>query len=55
MKTRQDIKQIAKERLRENRGNCIGVYVLFVIAASVLGGVTMGLGALVLIYFLLIK
>ena len=48
MKTRQEIKQIAKERLRENRGNCIGVYVLFVIAASVLGGVTMGLAALVL-------
>ena len=48
MKTRQEIKQIAKERLRENRGNCIGVFVLFVIAASILSGATMGLGALVL-------
>ena len=48
MKTRQEIKQIAKERFKENRGNCIGVFVLFVIAASILSGATMGLGALVL-------
>ena len=49
MKTRQEIKMIAKERLRQNRGNCIGVYVLFLIAGMALGGLTFGIGALVLV------
>lgn len=48
MKTRQEIKAIAKQRLAENRGNCIGVYVLFLVACALLGSVTLGLGALVL-------
>ena len=48
MKTRQEIKERAKARLQANRGNCIGVYVLLVIIAAILGGVTAGLGVLVL-------
>lgn len=54
MRTRQEIKEIAKERFRENRGNSIGVFVLYIIAASVLGGATMGLGALALMPILMV-
>ena len=49
MKTRQELKQIAKERLAANRGNCIGVYVLVLVASAILGGISFGLGALVLL------
>ncbi|MBQ9264401.1 MAG: DUF975 family protein [Clostridia bacterium] len=48
MRTRQEIKEIAKARLAGNRGPCIGVYILMVISLSVLGGATAGIGALVL-------
>lgn len=49
MKTRQEIKAIAKERLRQNRGNCIGVYVLMLVASAILGSVTFGIGTLVVL------
>ena len=48
MRTRQEIKEIAKERLQENRGACIGVYALTVVIIAVLSGATAGFGLLVL-------
>lgn len=49
MKTRQEIKETAKARLAAYRGPCIGVYLLVLVLSAVLSGVTMGLGALVII------
>lgn len=48
MKTREEIKLAAKGRLAENRGNCIGVYLLTVIVGSAVGAITAGVGALLL-------
>lgn len=48
MKTRQEIKEEAKMRFAENRGPCIGVYVLSAIFIFVLGGAMAGVGALIL-------
>ncbi len=49
MKTRQEIKQQARDCLREQRGSCIGIYLLSMLVTGVLSVCTMGLGALVLI------
>ena len=48
MKTRQEIKEIAKNELRLNRGQCIGVYLLTAIIAAILSSVTAGFGSIIL-------
>ena len=48
MKTRQEIKEIAKNELRPNRGQCIGVYLLTTIIAAILCSVTAGFGSIIL-------
>lgn len=47
MRTRQEMKEIAKARLSENRGVCIGVYLLSMAVGVLAGGMTLGIGALV--------
>lgn len=48
MKTRQEIKEIAKNELRPNRGQCIGVYLLTAIIAAILSVITAGFGSIIL-------
>ena len=45
MKNRQEIKETAKAQLSAYRGPCIGVYLLTAVLSAVLGGITLGLGA----------
>lgn len=47
MKTRQEIKETAKAQLSVYRGPCIGVYLLTMILSAVLGGVTLGMGSVI--------
>ena len=48
MKTRQEIKAIAKANMKQNWGQCIAVTVLFLVIGLVLSYVTMGIGAMLL-------
>ena len=50
--TRQDIKEIAKERLRGTRGMCAGVILLTMLACSFGGVLTMGIGFIFMPLFL---
>ncbi len=54
MYDRVSIKAQARERLREARGACIGVYALYNVAAYVAAGITLGLGAIFIMPPLLI-
>ncbi len=47
--TRVEIKTYARQRLKENQGNSIGVYVLYLVAGTVITAVTLSFGAFFLI------
>lgn len=48
MRTRQEIKEVAKSQLNLYRGPCIGVFLCTFIAAAMLGGMSMGILSVVI-------